>query len=160
MWVNLYGIRRSSLEDQGLLDIENITHRFCVQYIYKNVINKKLSSFQSAWNVHGLRTENNKSPRQLWLKGILENYNTTSTAVCDIFDTNMTVYEKLSESLQALGVDLSVSVINNNMSLPFSSFTATLQISEQKKLQLEDIISSEEKCNKEKYILCVNLLSS
>lgn len=50
-----------SLEDQGLLDIENITHKFCEQYIYKNVINKKLSSFQSAWNVHGLRTENNKS---------------------------------------------------------------------------------------------------
>ncbi|XP_024869433.1 uncharacterized protein LOC112453108 [Temnothorax curvispinosus] len=60
-----------SLEDQGLLDIENNTHRFCVQYIYKNVINKKLSSFQSAWNVHGLRMENNKSPRQLWLNGIL-----------------------------------------------------------------------------------------
>lgn len=55
-----------SLEDQGLIDIENITHKFCIQYIYKNVINKKLSSFQSAWNVHSLRTENNKSPRQLW----------------------------------------------------------------------------------------------
>ncbi|XP_039305618.1 uncharacterized protein LOC105200580 [Solenopsis invicta] len=150
-----------SLEDQGLLDIENNTHKFCVQYIYKNVINKKLSSFQSGWNVHGIRTENNKSPRQLWLNGILENYDMTSTAVRDIFDTdNMTLYEKLSDSLQALGVDLSVSVVNSNTSIPFSSFTATLQISEEQKLQLENIISLEEKCNKEKYMLCVNLLSS
>lgn len=83
----------------------------------------------------------------------------TSTAVRDIFDTNTTLYEKLLESLQALGVNLSVSVINNNMSLPSSSFTATLQISVEQKLQLEAIISSEEKYNEEKYILCVNVLS-
>lgn len=113
--------------------------------------------FQSAWN--GLRTENNKSPRQLWLKRILENYSMTSTAVRDIFDINTTLYEKLSESLQALGVNLFVSVINNNMSLLSSSCTATLQISVKQELQLEDIISSEEKCNKEKYMLCVNVLS-
>lgn len=54
----------------------------------------------------------------------------TSIAVHDIFDINTTLYEKLSESLQALGVNLSV--INNNMSLPYSSFTATLQISVEK----------------------------
>lgn len=35
-----------------------------------------------------------------------------------------------------------------------------LQISEEQKLHVENIVSSEEKCNKEKYILCVNLLSS
>lgn len=78
----------------------------------------------------------------------------------DIFDTNMTLHEKLSEALQTLGVDLSASIINNNTSLPSSSFTAILEISEEQKLHLEDIISSEEKCNKEKYILCVNLLNS
>lgn len=54
-----------SLENQGLLDVENMTHRFCVQYVYKPVINNKLLSFSSAWNVHNLRTENNKTPRQL-----------------------------------------------------------------------------------------------
>lgn len=149
-----------SLEDQGLLDIENITHRFCVQYIYKNIINKRLLSFQSAWNVHSLRTENNKSPRQLWLEGMLENYNTASTAVRDIFDTNTTLYEKLSESLQVLGVDSSVPIINNDINLPSSSFIATLQINEEQKLHLENIFNSEEKCNREKYILCVNLLST
>lgn len=109
---------------------ENITHRFCVQYIYTNVINKKLSSSQSAWNVHvdSLRTEKNKSPRQLWLEGILKNYSTITTAVHDIFDTDMTLCEKLSEPLQILGVDFSLSIINN-MSLLFSYFITILQIS-------------------------------
>lgn len=105
LWVDVYKevcdsiyTELYSLEDQGLLDIENIMHRFCIQYIYKNVINKKLSSFQSAWNVHSLRIENNKSSRKQWLEGILENYNTTYT-VRDIFDTDMTLRENLSEAL-------------------------------------------------------------
>lgn len=121
---------------------------------------KSYHHFNLHGNVHSLRTENNKSPRKLWLEGILENYNTTYTAVRDIFDTNMTLREKLSEALQNLGVDLSASIINNNTSLPSSSFSAILEISEEQKLHLENIISLEEKCNREKYILCVNLLNS
>ncbi|KAL6268358.1 hypothetical protein P5V15_001491 [Pogonomyrmex californicus] len=43
-----------SLENQGLLDVENIKHRFCVQYVYKSVINKRLVSFSFTWNIHTL----------------------------------------------------------------------------------------------------------
>ncbi|KAL6417714.1 hypothetical protein ACFW04_012558 [Cataglyphis niger] len=32
-----------ALEDQGLLDIENITHRFCVQYIFKIVTGRRFT---------------------------------------------------------------------------------------------------------------------
>lgn len=150
-----------SLENQHLLDIENIKHRFCIQYVYKPVINKKLLSFLSAWNVHSLRTENNKTPRQLWLEGILANYNTTYTAVSDIFDTNMTVHERLSESLQTLGVDIAVPIIDSsNINLPSSSFTAILDLNDEQKLHLESIINTTEKSNIEKYLLCTNLLHS
>ncbi|XP_071632798.1 uncharacterized protein [Temnothorax longispinosus] len=150
-----------SLENQGLLDVENIKHRFCVQYVYKPVINKKLLSFSSAWNVHSLRTENNKTPRQLWLEGILANYNTTYTAVSDIFDTNMSLHERLSDSLRALEVDLSVPIIDSNdMNFVPSSFTALLNLNDEQKLHLENIINTVEKSNIEKYVLCINLLSS
>lgn len=150
-----------SLENQGLLDIENIKHRFCVQFVYKPVINKKLLSFSSAWNIHSLRTENNKTPRQLWLEGILANYNTASTAVRDIFDINVTLYDRLSESLQALGVDLSVPIIdNNNTNLPSSSFTALLDLNNEQKSYLENIVNTAERSNIEKYILCTNFLTS
>lgn len=150
------------LENQRLLDIENIKHRFCVQYIYKSVINRKLLSFSFAWNVHNLRTESNKTPRQLWLEGILANYNTNSTAVRDIFDTNMTLYERLCESLRELGIDLSVPIIqhNNSINLSTSSFTAILDLNDEQKLHLENIINTVDKTNVEKYISCVNLLSS
>ncbi|KAL6419154.1 hypothetical protein ACFW04_011546 [Cataglyphis niger] len=39
-----------ALEDQGLLDIENITHRFCVQYIFKILLIKSYYYF----NLHGI----------------------------------------------------------------------------------------------------------
>ncbi|KAL6421168.1 hypothetical protein ACFW04_013730 [Cataglyphis niger] len=140
-----------SLEEQGLLDIENITHRFCVQYIcvqYKNVYNIKMLLIKSYYhfNLHRIFIEYWKITIRLPLQYVIYD---------DIFDTNMTLYEKLSESLQTLGVDLSVPIINSNMNLFFSSFIAILQIIEEQKLHLEDIISSEEK-----YILCVNLLYS
>lgn len=89
-----------ALENDNLMDVNNLVHRFCVQYVYKKVIDRRLISFQSAWNVHNLRTENNRSPRQLWLEGMLQNYNTTSTAVQDVFGTNMNLHERLSESLR------------------------------------------------------------
>ncbi|CAH0560534.1 unnamed protein product [Brassicogethes aeneus] len=69
-----------SLEDDGLLDVENVVHIFCVQYVYKKVVNNRLESFQSAWNLNSVRTERNKTPRQLWIEGALTNYNNTSTA--------------------------------------------------------------------------------
>lgn len=51
---------------------------------------------------------------QLWLEGMLENYNAASTAVRDIFDTDMTLYEMLF--LQILGIDLTVSIIITSVS--------------------------------------------
>lgn len=80
----------------------------------------------------------------------------------DIFDTNMTLYERLCESLQELDTDLSVPIIqhNNNINLSTSSFTAILDLSDEQKFHLENIINTVDKTNVEKYISCVNLLSS
>lgn len=115
-------------------------------------------SFQSAWNVHNLRTENNRSPRQLWLEGILQNYNTNSTAIQDIFEINMNLHERLSESLRLLGIDVSTPIINRDNIDSFSSnFTALLDLNEIQKMHLENIITLD-KSDREKYILCVNLL--
>lgn len=103
-----------SLEDEALLDKDNTTHRFCVQHIYEPVINERLESFfKSAWNTHNLRTEHNQTPRQLWLQGILTNYNTNSTAVNDV-DNNENLYTRLQTSLRSLGVDLFAQVLRQN----------------------------------------------
>ncbi|CAL1671711.1 unnamed protein product [Lasius platythorax] len=143
-----------ALENDNLMNVNNLVHRFCVQYVYKKVIDRRLISFQSAWNVHNLRTENNRSPRQLWLEGMLQNYNTTSTAVQDVFETNMNLHERLSESLRIIGVDVSTLIINrDNIDSLSSNFTASLDLSEVQKMHLENIITLD-KSDREKYTLC------
>ncbi|XP_057330115.1 uncharacterized protein LOC130670701 [Microplitis mediator] len=149
-----------SLEDENLLDKDNVTHRFCIQYVYKTVINERLSSFQSAWNMHNIRTENNRSPRQLWIEGILGNYNTQSTAVNDVLNNDSDIYTRLYESLQILGVDLTAPITHRDeINCPPSSFLAILETNQEQKILLENIIS-QDKTNKEKYILCVNVFTS
>ena len=56
----------SILEDTGVLDVENDTDLFCLHYIFLPRINQVLKSFQRAWNSHGLSTECNWSPMQLF----------------------------------------------------------------------------------------------
>lgn len=148
-----------ALEHENLLDVNNTIHRFCVQYVYKPVINRRLSSFQSAWNVHSLRTENNNTPRQLWMEGILKNYNTNSTALNDILNDTDNVTVRLSQSLQSFGIQpLATAVSQDDIHIPESLFTATIDINDEQKVYLENIVA-QENTDREKYLLCVNFLS-
>lgn len=150
----LYG-----LENEGLLDNDNIIHRFCVQHIYINVINRKLSLFQSGWNLHGLRTENNKTPRQLWLEGVLSNYNSELTAIREIRDVSETLNDRLSQSLQNLDAPSSISVLDNESVDNTSSFYASIELHERQKQQLHEIMNRDNISDKEKYQLCVASLN-
>lgn len=56
----------AALEDNGVLDVDNNTDLFCLHFIFIPRINQVLKSFQEAWNNHGLSTECNWSPLQLF----------------------------------------------------------------------------------------------
>lgn len=58
-------------EQSGLLDPVNELHLFALHYVYVPRINKSLKAFMDGWNMHGLRTENNLSPMQLYTAGLL-----------------------------------------------------------------------------------------
>ncbi|CAK8689391.1 uncharacterized protein LOC143460571 [Clavelina lepadiformis] len=60
------------LETNGTLDVENEVDMFCLHYCFKDVINEALAKFTSLWNHHPLRTENNRSPRKLYVAGLLQ----------------------------------------------------------------------------------------
>ncbi|CAK8690124.1 unnamed protein product [Clavelina lepadiformis] len=60
------------LESNGTLDVENEVDIFCLHYCYKDVINEALAKFTSMWNHHPLRTENNRSPKKLYVAGLLQ----------------------------------------------------------------------------------------
>jgi hypothetical protein len=57
----------ATLEDTGVLDIENDTDLFCLHFVFIPRINRALQYFKEAWNSHALSTENNWSPTQLFV---------------------------------------------------------------------------------------------
>lgn len=61
-----------SLEEEGLIDLSNAVHLFCVRYVFIPRIHTDLQHFIEMWNCHPLRTEGNLSPNQLWNIGMLQ----------------------------------------------------------------------------------------
>lgn len=59
------------LENAGLLDPDNDVHLFCLHFVYLPRISRHLTMWKNAWNTHPIRTENNKTPMQLWTTGLL-----------------------------------------------------------------------------------------
>ena len=61
------------LEDNGLLDPNSPIDLFCLHLVYQPYISHCLSTFIEAWNNHKLRSERGKTPKQLWIEGLLNN---------------------------------------------------------------------------------------
>lgn len=59
------------LEDKELLDPDSECDLFCLHLVYKDKINYTLKSFVDGWNNHGITTERNLSPIQLFTCGLL-----------------------------------------------------------------------------------------
>ena len=66
-------------EDKGILDSTNPADLFCLHYVYIPRINACLTSFRNAWNHHGLSSEHNQSPLQLFTCGIVSVDDSTIT---------------------------------------------------------------------------------
>ena len=57
------------LEEIGLLNVDNSTDMFALHYVYIPLINQSLRCFVEGWCHHKIRTENNRTPLQLWISG-------------------------------------------------------------------------------------------
>lgn len=62
-----------SLEDEGVLDPSDSIHLFCAQHVFLPRLQRDLDVFRVGWDNHPLRTEQNLSPQQLWMMGLLLN---------------------------------------------------------------------------------------
>ena len=74
------------LEEQHLLDLNSETDLFALHHIYIPRINQNLSMFKSSWNNHKLSSENNRTPNQLYILGMLALHGSDHTAVKDFFE--------------------------------------------------------------------------
>lgn len=82
---NVYYSIFSFLEAERIIDLNNEMHLWALHFIYLPRINRDLGLFCSQWNHHGLRTERNQSPLQLFVQGRLALQGRPLTAMQDIF---------------------------------------------------------------------------
>jgi hypothetical protein len=101
------------LEDEGLLDVNNIVHRWCLQYVFAPRFQRDLDTFRHQWNRHSLTSEGGFTPLQMYVRGALALSNSQSTAMSDIF-----IQDPVSDDANALadgeeyGVDLNNTTVN------------------------------------------------
>lgn len=74
------------LETHGLFDPTNEIHLFSLKYVYLPLVNESLDDLTQSWNYHGLSSESNTTPRQLWIEGMLANSHTDLVAVTDVLE--------------------------------------------------------------------------
>jgi len=95
-----------SLEDEGLLDIDNDVHMHVLQFIFLPFVNARMNEFCTGWNNHRIRTENNSSPQQLWLDGMLQSANSQFVATADIFNQPVTLERHIEDALRNFNLNL------------------------------------------------------
>ena len=72
-----------SLEDFEMLDVNDPRDVYVLHFIFLPVIQEQLDVFQNAWAHHLLRTEQYRTPQQLWILGLheMQSLNPTHAAV-------------------------------------------------------------------------------
>ena len=77
------------MENHGILNIDNDVHMFALHRVFEPRINKDLSSWRDAHNNHALRTDNSKTPLQLWHQNIIiHSVEAQCSAIRNIFDSD------------------------------------------------------------------------
>lgn len=77
------------LERNNVLDPCSEEHLFVLHLVYIDLINQALDQFSSQWNNHAVSTEYNFSPQQLWIRGMVSQRTSSSTAVQDVVQPSL-----------------------------------------------------------------------
>lgn len=77
----------------------------------------------------------------------------------DILNDTDNVIVRLSQSLQSFGIQPSVAAVSqDDIHIPESLFTARIDINDEQKVHLENIVT-QENTDRDKYLLCITFLS-
>lgn len=60
------------LEHVGMLNVDDALDVYALHFVMIPVVQNQLDMFRMGWVNHHLRTENNKTPQQLWIQGTIE----------------------------------------------------------------------------------------
>ena len=123
------------LEELGILNPDDDVHIFALRFVYLPRINQALSTFKNGWNSHGIRTEHNRSPTQLFVAGALRLRSSGLTAL-DFFDN-------VSENYGVEEDGLTDETSSNSVSIPECSFHLDAEHQQQLQSQVNPLEDSE-----------------
>ncbi len=92
------------LEHHNYLDPDNTFHRYALQFVYLPRINRSLEIFKAGWNHHGVRTEHNLSPHQLFVTGSLHAASENGLTTVHPFSMNARLPYRCETLKQTLGM--------------------------------------------------------
>ena len=72
-------------ENSNILCVYNPVHLQALHYVYNPRISAALTTFREAWNHPPLRMAGNWSPTQMWVAGMLDNFDRIHLPVQDTF---------------------------------------------------------------------------
>ena len=83
-----------SLEDSGMLDVNDPCDVYALHFIFLPVIQGQLDMFRNGWAHHSLRTERYRTPQQLWILGLhrMQSLNPTHAAVTGMSEVCVAFY--------------------------------------------------------------------
>ena len=94
-----------SLEKCSQLNVTNVLDLYSLHLIYLSRINDHFTKFINAWNAHPFSSEHNKSPNQLWIRGVHELAGTNSRICKEIWEPSSDVSKiRTNESLYTLSI--------------------------------------------------------
>ncbi|XP_065107367.2 uncharacterized protein [Paramisgurnus dabryanus] len=107
-----------AMVEDGVLDLSNELHLFCVHYTILPRLKSDLKCFIESWNNHPIRTEANLTPNQLWHIGMLQT---------PVADPDMEIIEQLCQQ-QTSDTDPEDGVVVPEIQCPLSEHSlAVLQ---------------------------------
>ena len=124
------------LEELGIFNPNDDIYIFALRYIYLPRINQTLSTFRNGWNSHGIRTEHNQSPTQLFVAGALRLRSSWLTAL-DFFENVSENYGVEEDGL------LTDETASNGVSIPECSFHLDAEHLQQLQSQVNPLENSE-----------------
>nr|XP_023028824.1 uncharacterized protein LOC111516986 [Leptinotarsa decemlineata] len=145
------------MENEGILDPDNVVHRFVLQKVYLSEINNNLKKLRNAWNNHKVRTENNRTPHEIWINGFLDNINSNHTAINELTNEQESLADRL-QNIYEIQYGLNTTAISENVNF-FSSNVNQLDLTTHHLMEVDNILEGN-LSNIEKYKSCVNLLQS
>ena len=114
------------LEQCQALDILAESHLFALHYVFLPRINQTLTELSQSWNNHPMRTEGNRSPRQLWHSGMCAAVNSRYSAIESAFDDTLDLENYGVEDGEFIELDM-----NNDVQIPETTVNLTNEQLEQ-----------------------------